>query len=185
MLDFWTLPSTDDEPGSPSCLPGGITSAAVTQKGQLVLVLNESVDHHFHHETHFRAYLRLYREGNPPPALPIASSTLPPVLPTVRNARVIKWIVAASHGSPDHFIIYWDDTVVENYRGSGYTAEFKWQPTAEVIEDLYKEDVEEHISWWNPPGRSLSKQLERGLAKEWIGRARGRRALYEEDFVWE
>ncbi len=167
----------------------GLSTAVFTQKGQLVLVQNEDLgDHHFYHETHFRAYIRLYLNGGSSTMHPFPSPELQTEtadnLPGVPNARVIKWICAASEGFVDNFVIYWNDTVVENYQGSGYTAEFRWQPTDEVIEDLYREDVEDHIAWWNPTGRTLSKQLERGLAKKWIKHPRGQRAMYEEDMNW-
>ncbi len=184
MLNFFTR-----QPALVDLSAHGFTPAALTQKGQLVSVVNS--DTHFHHDKYLRAYVRLYQQTTVP--LPyefhvVNRSDAQPVkniLPPLDKPRVIKWIVGAAEGATDNFVVYWDDTVVENFQGCQFTAEFKWQPTSEVIEDLYKEDVENHLSWWNPPKGSLSSQLRKGLAKRWIRAPRVQRALYEEDICWD
>jgi len=160
----------------------GITTEAFSQKGQLVFVENSFAEG-FNHQQYFRAYLRLFdpdkevaliyhfsREG----------STDIPILRAVPNQRVIKWIAGATEGAVDNFVIYWDKTVVDDWMGTGLTAEFTWQPTSEVIEDLYLQDVLDHVDWMGP----MLSQLKKGLKNDYIFRKRPRRAHYEESVFW-
>ena len=162
----------------------GLNTNVFCQSGQLVQVVNG--DSNFNHERSLRATLRLFHPGNGV-TLPYLFSTdiagndqHLPLLQAIPNQRVIKWIVAATEGIKDNYVIYWDDTVVEDWMGTGFTAEFKWQPTSEVIEDLYKEDVVDHVSWLEP----LLAGLRRGLKKRWVTKRRRSRAAYEEDKDW-
>jgi len=161
----------------------GLTSDVKTQRGQLVFVRNDGADHHFTHQNLFRARLRLFlplaaRSLAEVHSLTLATADVIPVLDPVPRARVIKWIAGAAVGARDNLVVYWDTTIVENWLGTGCTAEFTWQPTSEVIEDLYAEDVKDHLAWIDPLRSVLVK------ADKEEGRARKYRSSYEEEWDW-
>ncbi|KAJ3243590.1 hypothetical protein HK104_008117, partial [Borealophlyctis nickersoniae] len=64
-----------------------------------------------------RAKLRLYDPDTEIPLLYSFSTPLPaehlPIFAHIENSRVIKWIVAATEGVDDNYVIYWYDTIVE------------------------------------------------------------------------
>jgi hypothetical protein len=62
---------------------------------------------------------------------------------------------------------------------SRITAEFNWQPTSEVIEDLYLEDIHEHLAWLRPLTKVLQRRTNMGKDK-----TQRHRALYEEEWDW-
>jgi hypothetical protein len=159
----------------------GLTPDCFSSKGQLVFVINS--DNNFRHDQYLRARLRLFYDVPGQPQHTFSDTTsrdIIPVLAPFPNQRVIIWIVALSQNAPDNFIIYWDDTLVKNWLGMGLTAEFRWQPTSEVIEDLYKKDVVDHIAWLGP----MMESLQNGVKKGWVKKVRKVRAQYEEDADW-
>jgi hypothetical protein len=157
----------------------GLTREVETQRGQLVFVKSDGGDHHFTHQGLLRARLRMFQHPQATSRTALAyggQGGAMPVLPGLPSSRVIKWIAGATQGAKDNLIIYWAPTVIENYLGTGQTAEFTWQPTSELLSDVFREDVQDHLAWTRP--------LRAVLARQRSGPPRKERASYEEDWDW-
>jgi hypothetical protein len=170
----------------------GLSFDVLTQKGQLVFVRNNGTDHHFKHQEILRARLRLFAEpiiegllvsgGSVtksftyvPPAKDIF-----PVMDAPSDSRVVKWIAAATADACGNAVVYWEDTVVPNWMGTGKTAEFRWQPTSELVSDLPIEDIADHLAWLRPLLTLIRRGVKYGLSSV----KRRKRASYEEEWDW-
>lgn len=164
----------------------GISTEALTQRGQLVFVRNSGRDQH---KNILRARLRLFNPvtsrsdpqastSNVTLMLATPADNIFPVMDAPANSRVVKWIAAATEGARDHALVYWEPTVVEDFLATGKTAEFTWQPTSELVSDLPAEDVLDHVAWLKPLTALLRRSVKLGLGKV----KRTMRASYEEEW---
>ena len=168
----------------------GLSFDVLTQNGQLVFVRNNGDDHHFKHQEILRARLRLFADpitGDPSSGSITKSFTFVPttrdifpVMDAPPNSRVVKWIAAATADARGNAVVYWEDTVIENWLGTGKTAEFRWQPTSELVSDLPAEDIADHLAWLKP----LLTLIKRGVKYGMSSVKRRKRASYEEEWDW-
>ncbi|KAJ3113509.1 hypothetical protein HK100_001962 [Physocladia obscura] len=146
-----------------------------------------------------KAYLRLFdpfgnlrnklmQESHP---VSLLLDTIPKVSTTIKgNSHFIKWIVSLVEDTkPCQFLIYWAPTIVDNWVGTGFTAEFTWQPTSEPPENIPFLDFQQQHDWLSLFLPEIENALQRKKrpkrSRDPSGQQVSDKDIYEEDWEWE